>query len=635
MDSGVAGQSVLLHAGSDADAIRDAVESMDATALTVRSVTVAEDAHELLSTEPVGCVVCEAAFDGRSGLALLGTVAAEYPALPTLFVTAEDSLATDAITAGATDVFVRPEDTESAPLLGRRLANVLAQADIANAGEDRSTVDLLQQMYEVTTDTQSTYEEKLERLLKLGCETLGLANGFLTHIEADGTDGRQTIVQAHGNNDLLQAGESCPLSEAYCRRTIETDGLLAVSDAPAAGWTEDPAYDRFGLDCYIGGKVVLDEGLYGTVCFADSEPRERPFTELQRTAVRLLSAWVSYELAQRRATSELEMKNRVMDEAPVGILISDATEPDNPAVYINDEFETLTGYGASEVVGRNCRFLQGDGTRSEPVERLRTAIDAAEPVSVELRNYRKDGTEFWNRVTVAPIRDPEGDLTHYVGFQEDITERKEHELDLKLRNRAISAAPIGITIHDATAHPWPITYANSAFQQVTGHDSASAIGAGLSVLTGAETDAERFEAIERAFERGDSVSETLLLYRADGSPMWARVSIAPVTDEDGATTHFVGFVEDVTESKEYEQHIERRLDEFGDVLAAELHSPLTEALERLDGDPASLPPDDIAAAVETLERTDRLVDDLTEVHSFAVKSREVFEPDDVDLRDEP
>ena len=635
MDSGVVGQSVLLHAGSDADAIREAVETMDETAVTVRSVALTADALELLSTAPVVCVVCEAAFDGGSGLALLETVAAEYPSLPTLFVTDGETLATDAISAGATDVFLPPEGAGAAPLLRRRLANVLAQADMASTGEHRAPVDLLQQMYDVTTDTRSTYEEKLDRLLKLGCETLGLANGFLTHIETDGGDRRQTIVRAHGPHDMLQAGESCPLSEAYCRKTIETDGLLAVSDAPAAGWEDDRAYETFGLGCYIGGKVVVDEGLYGTICFAATEPRERPFTDLERTAVRLMSAWVSSELSQRRASSELEMKNRVMDEAPVGILISDATAPDNPAVYINDQFETLTGYDAEDVLGRNCRVLQGKGTRTDPVERLRTAIDAAEPVSVELRNYRKDGTEFWNRVTVAPIRDPNGELTHYVGFQEDITERKEHERDLKLRNRAISAAPIGITIHDATERPWPITYANSAFQRVTGHDSASAIGAGLSVLTGAETDPERFEAIERAFERGDSVSDTLLLYRADGSPMWARVSIAPVTDEDGATAHFVGFLEDVTETKEYEQQIERRLDEFGDVLAAELHGPLTDALDLLEGDPAELSADDITAAVETLERTDGLVDDLTEVHSFSVKSREVFTPDDVDLREEP
>jgi hypothetical protein len=108
-----------------------------------------------------------------------------------------------------------------------------------------------------------------------------------------------------------------------------------------------------------------------------------------------------------------------------------------------------------------------------------------------------------------------------------------------------------------------------------------------------------------------------------------------VTDEDGETSHFVGFLEDVTEAKQYEQRIERRLDEFGDVLAAELHSPLSDALELLEGDPGELSETDITAAVETLERTDSLVDDLTEVHAFSVKSREVFETGGTELGDEP
>jgi len=119
---------------------------------------------------------------------------------------------------------------------------------------------------------------------------------------------------------------------------------------------------------------------------------------------------------------------RAMDEAPVGITLTDPSGPDNPLVYVNDSFVEMTGYERSEVLGRNCRFLQGPDTEDAPVERLREAIDAAEPVSVVLRNYRKNGAMFWNEVTVAPIRDDAGQVTHYIGFQQDVTARKEAEL---------------------------------------------------------------------------------------------------------------------------------------------------------------------------------------------------------------
>ena len=121
------------------------------------------------------------------------------------------------------------------------------------------------------------------------------------------------------------------------------------------------------------------------------------------------------------------VKERAMDEAPVGITLSDPALEDNPLVYVNEAYERLTGYPAEEAVGRNCRFLQGEDTAAEPVAEMRRAIDAEEPVSVEVLNYRKGGTEFWNRVDVAPIYDDAGELIHYVGFQTDVTERVEAE----------------------------------------------------------------------------------------------------------------------------------------------------------------------------------------------------------------
>ncbi|SEW20176.1 bacterio-opsin activator domain-containing protein [Halobacterium jilantaiense] len=126
--------------------------------------------------------------------------------------------------------------------------------------------------------------------------------------------------------------------------------------------------------------------------------------------------------AARAVDVDESLKERAMDEAPVGITISDPSLPDNPLVYVNDAYERLTGYSREEVIGRNCRLLQGPDTREEPVAEMRRAIDAGERVSVELRNYRKDGTEFWNRVEVAPIYE-DGAVTNYVGFQTDVTRR--------------------------------------------------------------------------------------------------------------------------------------------------------------------------------------------------------------------
>ena len=105
---------------------------------------------------------------------------------------------------------------------------------------------------------------------------------------------------------------------------------------------------------------------------------------------------------------DFELKERAMDEAPVGITISDPAQEDNPLIYANEAFERLTGYPRETVVGQNCRFLQGPDSSCEAVAEMARGIDAGETVSVEIVNYRADGETFWNEVTIAPLRDEDG-----------------------------------------------------------------------------------------------------------------------------------------------------------------------------------------------------------------------------------
>jgi PAS domain S-box-containing protein len=135
--------------------------------------------------------------------------------------------------------------------------------------------------------------------------------------------------------------------------------------------------------------------------------------------------------ARTETVSDLHLKERAMDEAPIGITISDPDLEDNPVIYANAAFERITGYPIEEVVGRNCRFLQGPDTDPETVAKMRRAVDSWEPVTVEVRNYRRNGEEFWNQVTIAPIYDDDGEPSHYVGFQQDVTDRKRAEESLE------------------------------------------------------------------------------------------------------------------------------------------------------------------------------------------------------------
>jgi len=105
-----------------------------------------------------------------------------------------------------------------------------------------------------------------------------------------------------------------------------------------------------------------------------------------------------------------------------GITIARNTE-DAPLVYANESFQRLTGYNPDEILGRNCRFLQGPDTDRAEVRRLHEALRRHEDVSVIIRNYRRDGTPFWNKVSVSPVREPGGQrVTHFIGTQIDVTD---------------------------------------------------------------------------------------------------------------------------------------------------------------------------------------------------------------------
>ena len=132
------------------------------------------------------------------------------------------------------------------------------------------------------------------------------------------------------------------------------------------------------------------------------------------------------------------LKELGLSAADEGITIADLRQPDNPVVYANQGFVRLTGYSVEETLGRNCRFLQGDDTDPETIGRLRGAIERGEACSVDILNYRKDGTPFWNRLSITPVRDEDGALTHYVGIQSDITARKQAEAELAAANRRMS-----------------------------------------------------------------------------------------------------------------------------------------------------------------------------------------------------
>lgn len=145
-------------------------------------------------------------------------------------------------------------------------------------------------------------------------------------------------------------------------------------------------------------------------------------------------------LDEKPLKEQLRLKNRALTTCAEGITIADATEPDCPLIYVNRGFEKLTGYSAAKTCGINCRFLQGKDTDQKAVEEIRQAIREERECVVEILNYRKNGEPFWNRLSITPIHDAEGVVTHFIGIQSDVTARRNAENALRTANTKLKRA---------------------------------------------------------------------------------------------------------------------------------------------------------------------------------------------------
>jgi PAS domain S-box-containing protein len=209
---------------------------------------------------------------------------------------------------------------------------------------------------------------------------------------------------------------------------VRDPALIGIHPDDVASWTE--TIERAtceGTDWEYEGRLLLPGGRYRWWKAA-----ARPFL---RTPEETVFAGFSIDVhdvhemidRQRSDIDQLSHINAQLTAAAsastVGVVIVDAGAQDMPIVFVNPAFESLTGYRAAEVLGRNCRFLSSERTDPATKKRLRKAIAARRPIAVEIENCRKDGTWFWNRLSLSPIPSPSGDSDLIVGVQEDVTAR--------------------------------------------------------------------------------------------------------------------------------------------------------------------------------------------------------------------
>jgi len=245
--------------------------------------------------------------------------------------------------------------------------------------------------------------------------------------------------------------------------------------------------------------------------------------------------------------------DRALAATSNGITIADATRPDKPIVYCNPAFERITGYDRSEIIGHNCRFLQGPDTDGAAVDQIRVALQEQHDCKVVLKNYRKDGTPFWNELTISPVRDSSGIVTHFIGVQADISDRKQAEEALKqaeAKYRSIfENATEGIF---QTAPDGRYLSANPALARMYGYDSPSELIAKCSAKNLYADRTRRASFMAEISKNGSLKEFESCVRRQDGSTTWISENVREVRDVGGEILYYEGTVAEIAARKQAE-----------------------------------------------------------------------------------
>jgi PAS domain S-box-containing protein len=436
----------VLHADSEPDFADLAAMHLEREreAFDVCTATSATEGLDRLAEEDIDCIVSDYDMPGMDGLDFLEAVREEYPDLPFILFTGRGSeeIASEAISAGVTEYLNKGTGTDQYTVLANRIDNAVekyrAERELIETDQVVRTVLDSLPLVLYTLDEEGRFTRSQGKAL----ETIGLEPGEIV--------GRSVFEVFEGFPEIIDHYE-----RAFDGELVEE--VVAVGDTVFRSWYQ-PLRDE-------DGDVVGVVGLSTDV--TERERRE----------------------------DELEWKTAALDNAPIGITMTDPAQEDNPLVFVNEHFCAQTGYTEEEVLGRNCRLLQGEETDPEPVARLREGIEAKEPVTTELRNYRKDGTAYWNELLVAPISLDDGRSERYVGFQRDVTERVNRKRELKRQNQRLDE-----------------------FASIVAHDLRNPLSVARGRLEmGRETgDDEHFEAIAGAHDRMNQLIEDILMLAREG-----------------------------------------------------------------------------------------------------------------------
>ncbi len=295
---------------------------------------------------------------------------------------------------------------------------------------------------------------------------------------------------------------------------------------------------------------------------------------------------------RKQAEESLQLRDRAIAASSNGIIIADVTMANSPIIYANPALEQITGYSVAEVIGQNSSFLHDADLNQPGITEIHDAITQGKSCTVVLRNYRKDGTLFWNEISISPVYDVHGRFTHYIGIQSDITERKQAEVALLISQERLQyllySSP-GVIYSCKIYGDHSITFMSENVISMLGYEVQEFMEnpSFWASHVHPEDLHQVFAATAKLIEQGQHSQEYRFLHK-DGTYRWMYDQVKLVQDDAGNPLEIVGYWLDITERKQLEEelkaalHKEKELNElksrFVAMTSHEFRTPLSTIL---------------------------------------------------------
>ncbi|MBM4055783.1 MAG: PAS domain S-box protein [Planctomycetes bacterium] len=254
-----------------------------------------------------------------------------------------------------------------------------------------------------------------------------------------------------------------------------------------------------------------------------------------------------------KAEDDLRKLSRAIEQSPCTVMITNAA---GNIEYVNPKFTQLTGYTPEEVIGKNPRILKPDKIPSEKYTHLWKTILSGGEWRGEFCNKKKNGDLYWEYAYISPVKNQNGEITHFIGVKEDITERMRSEEKLRTLSRAIEQSPCTVLITNAKGI---IEYVNPKFTQLTGYTADEVIGKNPNILKPNNIPSEKFNHLWKTITSGKEWHGKFCNKKKNGDLYWEYAYISPVKNQLGIITNFIAVKEDITERIKAEEELSKFL----------------------------------------------------------------------------